>query len=85
MPLISSRVTPLSTVYVFRVAGVQLTLTFTSPLLPDDLDILSTPISYITYDAVSVDGIKHDITVETWAFADFCHAGEYEPSMRQDF
>ena len=85
MPLVSSRVTPLSTIYVFRAAGVQLTLTFTSPLLLDDLDILSTPISYISYDVISVDGKDHDITVEMWAFADFCHAGEYEPPMRLDF
>jgi hypothetical protein len=85
MPLVASRVTPLSTQYVFRAAGVELTVTFTSPLLPDDLDILSTPISYITYDAVSVDGREHDISVETWVFADLCHCGEYEPQMRLDF
>ena len=71
MPLVSSCVTPLSTRYVFCIAGVQLTLTFTSALLPDDLDILSTPISFISYDASSVDGKTHDITVEMWAFADF--------------
>ena len=85
MPLVSSRVTPLSTVYTFGAAGVQLTLTFTSALLPDDLDILSTPISYISCDVIPVDGKSHDITVEMWAFADFCHAGEYEPPMRLDF
>ena len=85
MPLVSSRVTPLSTVYTFAAAGVQLTLTFTSALLPDDLDILSTPISYISCDVIPVDGKSHDITVEMWAFADFCHAGEYEPPMRLDF
>ena len=85
MPLVSSRVTPLSTVYTFCAAGVQLTLSFTSALLPDDLDILSTPISFIRYDVICVDGQDHDITVELWAFADFCHAGEYEPPMRLDF
>ena len=84
MPLVSSRVTPLSTVYTFCAAGVQLTLTFTSALLPDDLDILSTPISFIRYDVICVDGQDHDVTVELWAFADFCHAGEYEPPMRLD-
>ena len=85
MPLISSRVTPLSTVYTFCAAGVQLTLSFTSALLPDDLDILSTPISFISYAVICVDGKDHDVTVELWAFADFCHAGEYEPPMRLDF
>ena len=85
MPLVSSCVTPLSTVYTFRAAGVQLTVKFTSPLLPDDLDILSTPISFISCDAVGTDGKDHDIAVEFWAFADFCHAGEYEPPTRIDF
>lgn len=85
MPLIASKVTPLSTQYTFQAAGVQLTVRFTSPLLLDDLDILSTPISYISYDAVSTDGCIHDISVETWVFADLCHCGEYEPQMRQDF
>ena len=85
MPLVSSCVTPMSTVYIFRAAGVQLTVKFTSPLLLDDLDILSTPISFISCDAVGTDGKDHDITVEFWAFADFCHAGEYEPPTRIDF
>ena len=85
MPLVSSCVTPMSTVYTFRAAGVQLTVKFTSPLLLDDLDILSTPISFISCDAVGTDGNDHDITVEFWAFADFCHAGEYEPPTRIDF
>lgn len=85
MPLIAASVTPLSTTYTFHASGVKLTVKFTSPLLPDDLDILSTPISYISFDAFSVDGQDHDISVETWAFADFCHCGEYEPQMRQDF
>lgn len=85
MPLVASSVTPMSTQYTFRAAGVQLTVKFTSPLLLDDLDILSTPISYISYDVTSVDGQFHDICVETWVFADLCHCGEYEPQMRLEF
>lgn len=85
MPMTASRVTPMSTQYTFCTAGVQLTVRFTSPLLLDDLDILSTPISYISYDVTSVDGQQHDVTIEMWAFADFCHCGEYEPQMRLDF
>ena len=85
MPLIASSVTPLSTSYRFAAAGVELTVKFTSPLLMDDLDILSTPITYLTYDVVSTDGIDHDVTVELWVFADLCHCGEYEPQMRLEF
>lgn len=82
MTLIATEVTPLSTKYTFLTAGVKLTVKFTSPLLLDDLDVLSTPISFITYDVASVDGVEHDVAIELWAFADLCHCGEYEPPMR---
>lgn len=85
MPLIASSVTPLSTVFTYAAAGVELTVKFTSPLLMDDLDVLSTPISFISYDVVSTDGREHDICVELWVFADLCHCGEYEPQMRLEF
>lgn len=85
MPLTASCVTPMSTQYTFCAAGVKLTVKFTSPLLLDDLDILSTPITYISYDVTSVDGQAHDVSVEMWVFADLCHCGEHEPQMRQEF
>ena len=85
MKLIATEVTPLSTKYTFLSAGVRLTVKFTSPLLLDDLDVLSTPISFISYDVASVDGKEHDVTIELWAFADVCHCGEYEPPMRLEF
>lgn len=85
MTLTATEVTPLSTKYTFLTAGVKLTVKFTSPLLLDDLDVLSTPISFITYDVASVDGAEHDVAIELWAFADLCHCGEYEPPMRLEF
>jgi len=85
MTLIATEVTPLSTKYTFLSAGVRLTVKFTSPLLLDDLDILSAPISFISYDVASVDGKEHDVSIELWAFADVCHCGEYEPPMRLEF
>ncbi len=45
----SVEVTPTSTVYRFENEWVGLTLTFTTPLLLDRLDILSRPVSYIAY------------------------------------
>ena len=85
MTLTQTCVTPLSTQYTFQADGVQLVVRFTSPLLLDDLDILSTPISYICVDATSLDGRDHDISVSFSLFADICHSGEYEPDMRWDF
>lgn len=85
MAMTSCAVTPLSTVYTFADAGVELKVKFTSPLLMEDPDVLSTPISFVSYDVVSTDGKEHEVTVELWAFADLCHAGEYEPQMRLTF
>ena len=52
-------VTPLSTIYTYEDMGVRFTLRFTSPLLLDDLDILSTPISYVDFNVEYIDGKDH--------------------------
>ena len=49
-------VLPTRTIYTFEGAGLALTLTFTTPALPQDMDILSRPVTYITYDCRSTDG-----------------------------
>ena len=49
------------TIYDFTCGPVDATLTFTSPLLIKDLDILSRPVSYITYSVKSNDGNTHDV------------------------
>lgn len=41
--------------------GVELDVTFTAPLLMDDLDLMARPVNYLTYTARSVDGRKHDV------------------------
>ncbi len=47
--------------YGFRCGPVELELTFTAPLLMDDMELMSRPVNYITYKAVAQDGKKHDI------------------------
>jgi hypothetical protein len=56
-------VLPTRTIYRFDAAGVELTLTFTTPLLPHDLDILARPITYLTFDARATDGRQHDLAL----------------------
>ncbi len=51
------------TFYHFSCGPVDLKLTFTSPLLPSNLDVLSRPVNYISYNVVSTDGQKHDVQV----------------------
>jgi len=48
-----------STVYEFQGAGIVLTVTFLSPLLLDDMELVSRPCTYITFDIVSLDGREH--------------------------
>ncbi|HOD82165.1 MAG: hypothetical protein BWX88_02496 [Planctomycetes bacterium ADurb.Bin126] len=49
------------TIYVFDAGGVELTVTFTSPLLMDDLDVMSRPASYIRFDVRSSDSKAHEV------------------------
>lgn len=51
------------TIYSFKAGNVDLKVTFTSPLLLNDIDILSRPVSYITYGVKSNDGKAHDVKI----------------------
>ena len=63
LPQTALAVWPLRTIYEFEGAGVGVTLTFLSPLLPDDLDVLARPVSYLTWDVRSTDGASHDVSL----------------------
>ncbi len=57
------QVLPTRTVYDFKAAGVHVTLSFLSPLLPHDLDVLARPVTYVTWDARATDGRAHDVAL----------------------
>ncbi|TWT97842.1 hypothetical protein Pla108_19950 [Botrimarina colliarenosi] len=65
-------VTPTQSIYHFAGAGVQVTLRFTTPALPEDIDLLSRPITYVTCDVASSDGESHDVTLRIDASAEIC-------------
>ena len=50
-----------STYYTFTCGPVELDVVFTAPQLIDDLDLLSTPINYISYHVRSLDKKAHDV------------------------
>lgn len=56
-------VLPTQTYYTFEAANVRLEVIFTAPLLMDDLDLLSRPVNYITYQVKSLDDKKHDVSL----------------------
>ena len=56
-------VKPLSSIYTFQGGGVTLTVDFTTPLLLDDLEVMSRPSSYVTMCVVSNDGKSHAVQI----------------------
>lgn len=61
LPQMSLAVRPTHTIYTFANAAVRVTLTFFTPALPSDLDLLSRPVTYISWDVASADGRAHRV------------------------
>ncbi len=57
------QVLPTRTIYTLEGGGVSLDLTFTTPALPEDIDILSRPVTYVTYTLKATDGRSHDVSL----------------------
>ncbi len=56
-------VRPTTTLYEFAGTGIKLTLAFVTPALPDDLDVLSRPVTYLTWTAKATDGKPHQVEI----------------------
>lgn len=56
-------VLPTQTYYTFICGPVELNVVFTAPILIDDLDLISTPINYISYQVKSIDKKEHDVQI----------------------
>lgn len=59
----SVNVMPTQTYYTFECGGVQLDVIFTAPLLMDNLDLMTRPVNYITYQVSSLDDKQHQVSV----------------------
>jgi hypothetical protein len=59
----SLALTPMHTRYTFQGQGVAIELSFFTPAFLNDLDVLSRPVTYLTWTAHSVDGAAHDVSV----------------------
>ena len=67
-------ITPTQTVYSFEGNGVKIGLRFTTPTLPDNLDVLARPATYITFNAASGDGKAHTVRFHFGASAQIAAA-----------
>lgn len=56
-------IAPTHTRYEFRQSGITLQLTFFTPALPNDLEVLSRPVTYLTWTAQSDDGALHQVSI----------------------
>ncbi len=63
MNQVSARVLPTRSIYEFDDGHVHVTLTFMTPALPADLDVLARPLTYLTWTVRSVDGRPHSISL----------------------
>ena len=63
LPQVGLTVTPTRSIYEFEGANVHVTMTFMTPALPDDLDAMSLPLSFLTWQVRSVDGKGHAVAL----------------------
>lgn len=57
----SLKVTPTRSIYTFQAGGVSIEFTFMSPLLPHDVDVLTRPVTYLSWKTKATDGRTHDV------------------------
>ena len=72
LPQTGLEVLPTRTIYTFEGEGVRLTLTFMTPALPDDLELLSRPVTYLTYTCQATDGVVHNLQAFCSVSAEVC-------------
>jgi len=72
LPQTGCDIRPMTTTYTFENELLTMELVFTSPLLLNDLMLLSRPISYVSYKITPKDAEKHDIHVHFGFSGEFC-------------
>lgn len=56
-----ANVQPTQTIYSFDCGNVSLNLNFTAPLIMDDLELISRPINYLSFEVTSMDNREHNV------------------------
>jgi hypothetical protein len=73
------------TIYTFTAGKTDLQVTFTSPLLMDNLNLLSRPVTYISYSVKANDNKTHDVKVYFGASADLARFKSNQPVIAQKY
>ncbi len=81
----SVEVQPTQTIYNFTCGPVDMKLTFTAPLLMNDLELLSRPVNYITYEIISNDSRDHEVELYFEANNDWALAYQSQESISEKF
>jgi hypothetical protein len=63
LPQTSLEVLPTRTIYDFEGQGIHVKLTFLTPTLPEDLDLLSRPVTYLTWRVTATDHSNHAVSI----------------------
>jgi hypothetical protein len=63
MQQVSSYVTPTHTRYEFTKDGVDLQLAFFTPVIVNDIDLTSRPVTYVSWITKSTDGAAHNVAI----------------------
>ena len=85
LPQTGCEIRPMTTIYTFQNDAVKLELEFMSPLLLNDLDILSWPVSFLRYRISSVDGKAHSCRIFFGFSGEFCvHDGQQSVAFGRD-
>ena len=72
MKQVSLDIDALSTKAVFETDKIRLTVTLTTPILPDDYRLLTRPVSYMALSYESVDGAEHTVSAKVTACEERC-------------
>jgi hypothetical protein len=70
LPQTGVTVLPTRTIYTFANGQVEVQLVFLAPAIPSDLELLSRPVTYLTYTVRSLDGKNHKVQLYADAGAD---------------
>ncbi len=80
MKQVSLDIDALSTTVVMQTEEIILTAKFTSPVILNDLEHLTRPVSYMSVSYKSIDGKKHDVKIDVSASEELClmHRGQHD-------